>query len=186
MLMRKILPIILVGGIVFAVVRFKLYEGINIQQVSRKATTQTQAQVKKVSNNILGAAVSTIKKQVDAAATGVNDFLDQKTQQIVSGGTAIPVTVVSVNDESVPANETPIIIDFLSEIPYPLSFHRNKDYYVAVRNTPPRFCLFIEAQEYRIEADKLLKLSFAEGGSYRLSFNYCRESNTKFGEIVVK
>lgn len=191
--MRKILTVLVVTILVFAVIRFKLYEKLNFQRLSQTATKETQAQLKKTqtqiektSNNVLGAAVGAVQNQVYHVAQGVNNFLDQKTQQVLNGATNGSVTVALVADNDIPTDATPIIMDFLQDSPSSLIFYRDRPYYLNIKNLPTRFCLFIDSQQYHVENGKLIKVSFVFSGSYQLSFNYCKENTSKFGEIVVK
>ena len=184
--MHKILPILVVAALVFAAVRFKWYEKLNIPKVTRSVTKKTQAQIKKTSNNILGTAVSVVQKQVSSAAANVNNFLDQKTQQILVGDNNGSVSVVTSVSKDVPINEVIVTIDFLQDNPPLLTFDRDKPYYLGFKNVPVKVCLFIDSQEYHVENGKLIKVSFNTSGNYQLSFNYCTENTVKFGEIVVK
>lgn len=184
--MHKIFSVLFVAVVVFAVVRFKLYEKLDISKVTRNVTKKTQARIKKTSDNVLGTAVRVVQKQVSSAADNVNNFLDAKTQQILNGDNNGSVSIVTIAGKDIPVDETPVTMDFLQDTRPLLTFDRNKPYYLNIKNVPAKFCLFIDSQEYHVENGKLIKVSFATSGNYQLSFNYCTENIIKFGEIVVK
>lgn len=182
--MRKILIIGVVALVVFGLVRFKILNKSSLQTLNK--TLQTKA--KQTSQGVLGLAVKQVQTGIFSAAASVNTMLDEKTQSLLGSNNGSFVASVSAltSTHDIPLSATPIVFDFTAPINESLTLNRETVYYFDVRNVPEKFCLFIQSHEYHLEKSQLLKVSFASAGTYDVSFNFCHENSTKFGEIVVK
>ena len=168
----------------------KLKDIEDIFRKPRQAVSSVQDEIKdsqEKPQEIVLETRDSLQNQIQNKTNTLVTLLD-KTANAVLGkkNEAKPVQIVTVGEKEESDGKNLTKIDFLKDKNLKISMARNVKHYLKFQNLPPNFCLYLDKNQYSVESDKTVAITFFEGGTFPLNLDFCDQANKNFGELVVE
>lgn len=173
------------GGFIFLTQPQKKTLSLDTQteQLSEKVLGQTK--IDEDSKELVAEGKDSLKDQIQQAADGVNNFIEEKVSQILGEKKAAPeVKVVSESEEVF--SDVQLVFDFKSDKNKKVILKKGVKYLLDFQNIPEGFCLLIGGVQYQLDQQKKLLLSFGSSGSFPLKMDFCQATQKDLGEFLVE
>lgn len=136
-------------------------------------------------NHLVKTATSAVddakEKVYQNSQNTLDNIFDKKTTASAEPSTNISVVVTN----EVGKSAEKVVMDLASTGSLKFNLTKGKDYYLEFKNILSGNCLFIGSNSYELRDGTVLKVAFAENGTYKVKTGPCAILDKEIGELVV-